>query len=119
VVEKDGEGERAERLTREDARAEGLPALEVRHDALGGASGARGAARRARRGFRRLRRGTTRLEGLPALEARHDALAEEAARLRAEASATGHEREALAARLARVDAHAEELTASNDRLRAS
>ena len=50
VSENDGEGERVERLTRADARAEGLPALEVRHDALGGDSGARGAARRARRG---------------------------------------------------------------------
>lgn len=53
----------------------------------------------------------------PAIEARNDEMSGEIAALRAGASSSKHEIEALEGRLARVDSHAAELTTSNDRLR--
>ena len=67
-------------------------------------------------GAEQLAQADVRAEGLPALEAQNNELAEEAARLRAEVSTAKHEQESFAGRLARVDAHVEELTASNERL---
>lgn len=58
-----------------------------------------------------------RVEQLPLIEARNRDLAEEVAKWKVEASSSKHEREALEVRLARVNAHAEELTTSNERLR--
>lgn len=59
----------------------------------------------------------TRAEQLPLIEAKNYDLIEEVAKLKAELSCGKHEQEALQGRLARVDAHANELTTSNERLR--
>ena len=56
-------------------------------------------------------------EQLPMIESKNRELVEEVGKLRADVSCSKHEREALEGRLARVDAHAEELTTSNERLR--
>jgi len=56
-------------------------------------------------------------EQLPLIEARNHELSEELATLKAENSCAKHETEVLNGRLARVDAHANELTTSNERLR--
>lgn len=58
-----------------------------------------------------------RAEQLPMIEAKNRELVEEVAKLRADVSCSKHEMEALEGRLARVDAHADELTTSNERLR--
>ncbi|KAL7539107.1 hypothetical protein ACHAXR_009024, partial [Thalassiosira sp. AJA248-18] len=58
-----------------------------------------------------------RAEQLPLIEAKNADLKEEVSRLKAEVSVSKHENEALQARLARVDSHANELTTSNERLR--
>ncbi len=58
-----------------------------------------------------------RVEQLPLIEARNHDLAEEVAKMKAEVSCCKHEQVALEGRLARVDAHANELTTSNERLR--
>ena len=56
-------------------------------------------------------------EQLPMLEAKNRDLIEETSKLRADVSSFKYEKEALEGRLARVDAHAEELTSSNERMR--
>ena len=58
-----------------------------------------------------------RADQLPLIEARNHDLTEEVSKLKAEVSVTKHENEALQGRLARVDAHANELTTSNERMR--
>ena len=58
-----------------------------------------------------------RAEQLPLLEVKNRELVEEAAKLRADVSTFKYEKEALESRLARIDAHAEELTSSNERMR--
>ena len=56
-------------------------------------------------------------EQLPMLEAKNRELIEETSKLRSDVSSFKYEKEALEGRLARVDAHAEELTSSNERMR--
>lgn len=56
-------------------------------------------------------------EQLPMLEAKNRELVEESAKLRADVSTFKYEKDALESRLARIDAHADELTASNERMR--
>lgn len=51
------------------------------------------------------------------LEAKNRELVEESAKLRADVSTFKYEKDALESRLARIDAHADELTASNERMR--
>eukprot|EP00579_Thalassiosira_antarctica_P013616 CAMPEP_0201939780 /NCGR_PEP_ID=MMETSP0903-20130614/43907_1 /ASSEMBLY_ACC=CAM_ASM_000552 /TAXON_ID=420261 /ORGANISM="Thalassiosira antarctica, Strain CCMP982" /LENGTH=2217 /DNA_ID=CAMNT_0048481399 /DNA_START=64 /DNA_END=6717 /DNA_ORIENTATION=- len=68
-------------------------------------------------GHEQLALADARAEHLPQVEAQQHAMREEVATLKAEVSCGKHEQEALNARLARVDAHANELTTSNERLR--
>ena len=58
-----------------------------------------------------------RAEQLPLIEARNHDLEEKVAKWKAEISCCKHKQVALEGRLARVDAHANELTTSNERLR--
>ena len=58
-----------------------------------------------------------RAEQLPMLEMKNRELIEESAKLRADLSSLKYEKEALEGRLARLDAHANELSASNERMR--
>mmetsp|Transcript_33464 Transcript_33464/g.80035 ORF Transcript_33464/g.80035 Transcript_33464/m.80035 type:complete len:390 (+) Transcript_33464:381-1550(+) len=58
-----------------------------------------------------------RARDLPEIEARNRVLAEESSRLRADAGALTHERDALQGRLQKLDAHAADLTAANERAR--
>ena len=58
-----------------------------------------------------------RAEQLPLIEARNRDLVDEVAKWKAEVSSSKHEREALEVRLARITAHADEMTTSNERLR--
>jgi nucleoprotein TPR len=58
-----------------------------------------------------------RTEELPLLEVKNRELVEESARLRADLSSFKYEKEALEGRVARLDALAEELSTSNERLR--
>ena len=58
-----------------------------------------------------------RAEQLPLIEARNHDLQEELATCKALVTSSKHEREALEVRLARVNAHADELITSNERMR--